>query len=138
MAEPCSTWVRETAHPKKLVYAAADFGKTGSKWAEKTIIKAKKTHGVCQSSGLVFKPLESARCFNNALGYFLNKANDVQHNAQEVAIFSVPFSDKGSKVIPLFSDNFPRAMSLFTARACIMDGWLNDKDEYIAPRRDDG
>ena len=127
----------ETGEPeckgKKLLYAAADFGETLSEWAEKSMTKIQKVDGLAQSSGLRFRPLESKRMQKKALVYTVNKANDVQHNAQDVAIMAVPFSDKGTKMVVGFPDNFMRAMALYAARRCIARDWTNSQDEYVAP-----
>ena len=112
MAEPCSTWVRETAHPKKVVDLPV------------------------QKSGLKFREKGRGKNQQGSFGYMLNSMNSVQDNATTVGLFSLAYSDAHG--LHLFPDNFLRATMLLAARACIMDGWLNDKDEYLAPRRNNG
>jgi len=112
MAEPCSTWVRETAHPKKVVDLPV------------------------QKSGLKFREKGRGKNQQGSFGYMLNSMNSVQDNATTVGLFSLAYSNAHG--LHLFPDNFPRAMALFTARACITRDWMNSQEEYLAPRRNNG
>ena len=125
----------ETGEPefkgKKLVYAAADFGKPCSKWVRKTTHLKKIVDLPVQSSGLKFREKGSGKNQQGSLGYMNNRSNDIQNNTQSVGFFGVVFSDAHG--LHLFPDNFLRAMTLFAARKCIVGDWINDKDEYVAP-----
>ena len=112
MAEPCSTWVRETIYPSKVVDLPV------------------------QSSGFNFKEKGCCKNAQNSLSYMNNNNNSIQSNTQSVGFFGLAYSNAHG--LHLFPDNFLRATMLLAARACIKNDWINDKDEYIAPRRSDG
>lgn len=66
-----------------------------------------------------------------ALGYFYSHGNNIAKNAQNVAIFSMPFScGHGCSIL---WENFNCCCSAFTARRLIKGDWINDKDEYMKP-----
>ena len=107
MAEPCSTWVRETAHPKKVVDLPV------------------------QKSGLKFREKGRGKNQQGSLGYMNNNANNIQSNTTEVGLYNLACYKANG--LHLFPDNFLRATMLLAARACITRDWMNSQDEYIAP-----
>jgi hypothetical protein len=69
----------------------------------------------------------------NALGYINNDSNNVMQQ-RVVFLASGQISANGSK--PITKDNFYDVVSLFNARKSIGQNWLNDKDEYLLPNKD--
>lgn len=116
---------------KKLVYAAADFGRTCSKWVRETAHKYQHLDAPVQMSGLKFRTAGSCTNAKSSLGYMNNQANDVQHNSSRVGFYSLAYSDGHG--LHLYPDNFMRAMALFAARRVIKQTWVNNCDEYVAP-----
>lgn len=82
------------------------------------------------SSGLRVKE-KLYKWAKNSIGYMYNKSNNVDKNAQEVALFTSCFSDAhGVSILP---DNFECVVTLFSARRLVSCNWQNWADEYIAP-----
>jgi hypothetical protein len=69
----------------------------------------------------------------NALGSFVNGGNNVNKNAQEVAIFSsnAAYGHLSTKTIT--NENLEKCTPLFAARKLIDGNWINYTDEYLAP-----
>ena len=107
MAEPCSEWVRETTHLKKIIDLPV------------------------QKSGFSFAESGRGKNYQGSLAYMNNNNNSIQSNTQSVGFFGLAFSSANG--LHLFPDNLLRATMLLAARACIVGDWINDKDEYIAP-----
>jgi hypothetical protein len=83
------------------------------------------------SSALSVKQKGYSNLCHGAFGYFYNNGNNVYYNQTNVSLFTSCFSGKsGLSIIP---ENLRKVVSLFTARKCINNDWLNDKDEYFAP-----
>ena len=83
------------------------------------------------SSALSVKQKGYSNLCYGAFGYFYNNGNNVYYNQTNVSLFTSCFSGKsGLSIIP---ENLKKVVSLFTARKCINNDWLNDKDEYFAP-----
>jgi hypothetical protein len=91
-----------------------------------------KVEGPLQKSGLVFTDKGYGREFRNTICWMENNANNIQSNAQYVALYSVGNSRAHS--LPLFPDNFLRCILLFTARRLIKDNWIIHQAEYLAPQ----
>jgi uncharacterized MAPEG superfamily protein len=71
------------------------------------------------------------------LGWLNNDSNDVYHSARTVWLQSGGKSS-GQNNAGWFLDasNFSRSLSLFAARKAVVGSWINDKDEFLAPRAD--
>lgn len=107
---------------------------SASDWAKESI-KNLKTHShVPMTSGCAWRGDDKnnrGRIFDNAIGYFYNKSNNIENNTQGVALFSTTFGDGHGH--GLNESNFTRCTALFTARRVIKGDWVNWADEYIAP-----
>ena len=116
----------------KVVYNI-DGLKTASDWA-KEIVKRLKTFDVPNvSSGICIRDKENNRgkLFENSLGFINNGGNNVDQNAQMVALFSTAYGNGHGH--GLNESNFTRCTALFSARKLIEKNWINSKDEYLAP-----
>lgn len=82
------------------------------------------------SSGLRVKE-KLYKWAKNSIGYMYNNSNNVDKNAQEVALFTSCFS--GAHGVSILPDNFERVVTLFSARRLVSCNWQNWADEYIAP-----
>lgn len=71
----------------------------------------------------------------NAIGCYLNVANNVEHNAQFVALFTSSDSSNANG-ISITNENFKEIITSFTSRKLIECNWINSKDEYIAPNEE--
>lgn len=117
----------------KLLYNAD--GKKASDWVAPKSHKFTSAPSPKFSSGLsqAAKESDERGLTEEALGVFVNKANCPQQN-QIVLLLSSLFSDKGSKAIPILSnEDWRRSIALFSARKLVSPNWVNDKDEYLAP-----
>ena len=106
-----------------------DFGIKAKEWAQ-----ASKT---CQtvdtpnlSTGLTVKE-RGNKWYQNSIGYLYNSSNNVDKNAQEVALFTSCFSNAHG--MSILTTNFEQAISYFSARRLVSCNWQNWADEYIAP-----
>lgn len=68
----------------------------------------------------------------NAIGCYLNVANNVEHNTQFIALFTSSDSSNANGTSITYN-NFERISTIFSARKLIENTWVNSKDEYIAP-----
>jgi len=89
-----------------------------------------------QKSGFKFAKKGRGKNQQGSLGYMNNNANNIQSNTTEVGLYNLACYKANG--LHLFPDNFLRATMLLAARACIKNEWVNNTDEYIAPRRSDG
>ena len=118
----------------KTIYNV-DKNKTASEWVREEI-KGKKCNQDLPklSSALKVKQTGYSKLCENAFGYFFNAGNNCYYNGTNVAIFSSAFSNKsGLSIIP---ENFKKVTVMFSARKLIEMTWLNQKDEYFAPKED--
>ena len=105
--------------------------KSASDWIKEDIKSIKTQDAPQLSSALVCKQNGRGKLIPNALGYYVNVANNVCSNAQNVYFVSSCSSmANGISVMP---QNFGRVVSNFAARKLIVGTWINDKDEYLAP-----
>ncbi len=70
----------------------------------------------------------------NSIGYFLNDSNSIYGNSKYVGLFSAPHAHGSG--LNVLDSNFERVISLFAARTIIKPNWVNQKDEYIAPKEE--
>lgn len=68
----------------------------------------------------------------NAIGCYLNVANNVEHNTQFIALFTSSDSSNANGTSITYN-NFERISTIFSARKLIENTWINWADEYIAP-----
>jgi hypothetical protein len=69
---------------------------------------------------------------STAIGYINNHSNNLMQQ-QVVFLASSVISANGNKAIT--PDKFDSVMNLFTARKAVLQNWINDKDEYLAPNK---
>ena len=92
------------------------------------------------SSATIWKTDELGKNAEEAIGWMLNKRNNVYENNLRVALFSSMYSDFGSAGSPILLANFRKIIALFCARKSITGNyatWINDKDEYNVPHAAD-
>ncbi len=68
----------------------------------------------------------------NALGCYLNVANNVEHSTSFVALYTSSDSSNANG-ISVMPENFRRIVSVFAARKLITCTWINGKDEFLYP-----
>lgn len=117
---------------KKVVYNI-DGKETASDWAKKEVKKLKTFDVPNVSSALTIRDAENnrGRNFEGSLGFINNGGNNVDQNAQMVALFSTAYGNGHGH--GLSTDNFTKCTALFAARKLIIKNWVNSKDEYLAP-----
>ena len=102
-----------------------------SDWMRGTLPKTFKTVGTTDGITVVKDDgLRGTTC-DGSLGYLLVNTNSVLMNAQEVALFSMPF--RRANGFNLLPENFDRAVSGFSARRLVVDNVWNHQDCYMAP-----
>lgn len=69
-----------------------------------------------------------------SLGFLINDSNNIYANTQGVYIMSSKIT-RHIKTTTILEDNFEDCMSLFTARNLIKENWVNQKDEYQIPNK---
>ena len=121
---------------EKTIYNI-DSEKTAKDWQKEPIKGIKVVEKPTMSSALIIK--EGKNCntkiADNALGCYLNVANNVEHNATFVALYSSADSSNANG-ISILSENFDRVMANFASRKLIDCTWVNSKDEYLAPNEE--
>lgn len=108
------------------------FYKKASDWVKEPVKLLSKQVFPCLTSGLIIdkSDREPKGCVDQ-LGSFFNSGNNVQSNAQNVALLSSTYANSHSS--PIAIANLLRCTSLFTARKLIENTWINHADEYLAP-----
>lgn len=118
---------------EKVVYNI-DGMTTAKDWQKEPIKSIKVMEKPTMSSALVVK--EGKNCntkiAENALGCYLNVANDVDHNAQFNALYSSADSSNANG-ISILPQNFDRVMANFASRRLVACTWVNSADQYLAP-----
>lgn len=105
--------------------------KTASDWVKEPIKGLKAEDAPQLSSGVICKQKGYGNLVKEALGYYVNVANNVCSNAQNVFMLTSCGSiGHGCSILP---ENFDRVCVNFAARKLIIGNWINDKDEYLAP-----
>ena len=105
--------------------------KTASDWVKEPIKDLKAEDAPQLSSAIKVKQQGRGKLVKGALGYYVNVANNVCSNAQNVYIVSSCSSmANGCSILP---ENFDRVCVNFAARKLVVGNWINDKDEYLAP-----
>lgn len=102
-----------------------------SEWMRGVLPKTYMTVGTTDGINVVKDAgLRGTTC-DGSLGYLLVNTNSVLMNAQEVALFSMPF--RRAHGFNLLPENFGRAVSGFAARRLVVDNVWNHQDCYMAP-----
>jgi len=108
-----------------------DYSETCSTWVKSEI---KGTEVVPTfSSALKMNDKTGIKVSNNYIGTIMLTSNNVDKNAQAVAIFSGLAKIGGSRIVSIEKDNFERIVAMFAARRLIIPNWMNWTDEYLAP-----
>lgn len=108
-----------------------DYSETCSTWV-KSEIKGTEIAPTF-SSALKMNDKTGIKVSNNYIGTIMLTSNNVDKNAQAVAIFSSLAKIGGSRIVSIEKDNFERIVSMFAARRLIIPNWMNWTDEYLAP-----
>lgn len=121
---------------EKTIYNI-DNEKTSKDWQKEPIKGVKVAEKPTMSSALVVKEGKNCKTkiAENALGCYLNVANNVEHNATFVALYSSADSSNANG-ISILPQNFDRVMANFASRKLIDCTWVNSKDEYLAPNEE--
>ena len=117
----------------KVVYNI-DGETTAKDWQKELIKGIKVVEKPTMSSALVVKEGKNSntKIAENAIGCYLNVANDVDHNAQFIAIYSSADSSNANG-ISILPQNFGRIMCNFASRRLVACNWVNSADQYLAP-----
>ena len=67
------------------------------------------------------------------LGGYCELSNSVYQNSQGVTIGSGIMTLGYTTSVPIYKENFPYIVGMFSAKKLIQQSWINDKDEYSAP-----
>jgi hypothetical protein len=116
----------------KVLYNAT--GRRANDWARGPR-QAAGADGIQLRSGLNVSEAGRGRHLRGHRGWFNNDSNDVYHSARTVWLQSGGKSS-GQNNAGWFLDeaNFVRSLVLFAARKAVVGTWVNDKDEFLAPR----
>ena len=109
-------------------------GREASDWVREPTKGLKGVDAPQFSSGLTVKDGQGCRgsLVPGALEYMQSNANQVQYNAQFVALYPQAFSgSNGLSVMP--GESFRRCTALYAARKLVTGNWINNTDEYLAP-----
>lgn len=117
----------------KMVYNV-DNGVTAKKYIKTPIGKLKTFERPTLSTGINIKSGKNSKTklALNALGCYYNVANNVEHSASYVALYTSSDSSNANG-ISVMPENFRQIMSIFSARKLIDCNWINSKDEFLAP-----
>ena len=121
---------------EKYIYNIDDQ-KSGSDWVKADIVKEKTFDAPQLSSGVVVKEGKGCRgrICKNALGYYVNIANNCSESSQGTTLYSGCCSrGNGCSILNI---NFEKVVSMFSARRLIKNTWVNHIDEFMIPNVDD-
>lgn len=110
-------------------------GREASEWAREPTKGLKAVDAPQFSSGLKVKEGPGCRgtLVPGSLGYFGSNANNLADSDTMVYLVSGTSScANGCSVLP--GESFRRSMALYAARKLVTGTWVNDKDEYLAPK----
>ena len=116
----------------KAVYNSDGRGASG--WVREPTKGLKGVDAPQMKSGLVLVP--NGDGLSGALGSWANDSNSVMQSGQLVFLLSSAYSRglrNGGGTI-LLGESFRRCMALYAARKLVPGDWVNDKDEYLAPK----
>lgn len=87
------------------------------------------------SSALIVSDKDNQKLVKNSMGSICVLSNSVYKNSKGVSLLSSIQTQGNANIsISIISSNFVKATTLFTARKCIKDNWINCKDEYLKPK----
>lgn len=122
-----------TSIGEKIIYNI-DNQFSGKEWIKEPIKGIKVFDRPTMSNALNVKEGKNSKTkiAQNALGCYMNVANDVNHNTMYVSLFTSSDSSNanGLSILP---ENLGRICSMFSARKLILCDWINSKDVYLAP-----
>lgn len=117
---------------KKLVAAPKLFNVEIRNRLKELAKSAGRKEVLALKSGLEIKEgIVKDTCIGTAIGGFQCNSNDVNQNAQRVALFSSKFY--GAANMDVTPETFDDAVALFAARRVIRANYINWKDEYMTP-----
>lgn len=70
------------------------------------------------------------------LFFMVNKGNSIGMATQNCYLLNARCEDSQTKCIPIFPENFGRAMVVLTARTTIPHNWSRDRDEFSTPSKE--
>ena len=74
--------------------------------------------------------------YKGNLGFFTNNSNYRSKSAQEVCLWSMPYSNGHG--LDIYPSNFVKCCEVFTARRLTAEySWINEKEEYYIPNHTD-
>ena len=118
---------------EKVIYNI-DNEKSAKEWIKEPIKGVKVFEKPTMSNALTIKEGKNCKTkiAENAIGCYSNMGNNVDQNAQKVALFSSSDSSNanGISVLP---QNLERIVTIFSARKLVEKTWVNSKDEYMKP-----
>jgi hypothetical protein len=122
---------------KKTIYNV-DNSKSLSEWVRKEIKEYNGTKMTLPhlTSALNVVEKETAKEISeNYLGSFIGLGNNVQRNDRGVTILTSTGVQGNAKVsLSITNNNFNKMTIALTVRKLIRPDWINEKDEYFAPR----
>lgn len=110
-------------------------GRSASRWVREPVKGLKGVDAPQFSSGLKVKEGPGCRgtLVPGSLGYFGSSANNLADSDTMVYLVSGTSSrSHGCSVLP--GESFRRCTALYAARKLVTGTWVNDKDEYLAPK----
>jgi hypothetical protein len=107
-------------------------GEPLNKWVERPLRNIP-----CLALSSAVSPSEAASAMRltceGAIGSVRSNANDVQHSAQGVVIYSGG-ADNSPSSWSLTKDNFRKSAMIFAVRKVVKPTWLNDCDQFTKPK----
>ena len=129
-----SKGIIETNNIKNL-YSLENDSIRAANWVRKLTIKTKniESYPNLTSALKVKDKFDKKVSLKGYLGGYVELSNSVYQNISGVSLGSA-ISLLGYTVsISIYSYNFLRCISIFTAKKSIKSNWINQKDEYLAP-----
>ncbi|MBQ6268985.1 MAG: hypothetical protein IJK61_02545, partial [Bacteroidetes bacterium] len=117
---------------KKNVYNI-DLMMSSSDWVKESVKHIKTVDYPQLTSAIKWKEGKTCRgsLIPNALGYYVNVANNVYKSPTDVFLLTSTCSTGNG--ISICDSNYERVCTNFSARKLIEPTWYNQKDEYLAP-----
>lgn len=100
----------------------------------KTISNNEKIDTIMLKSGINIDNIIKKK-YNDTLAFFMNDSNNVYANTKGVYILSCPVK-RHIKTTEINKHNLEDCCSLFAARRLIKSNWINQKEEYMIPDKE--
>jgi len=114
---------------QKILYNT-DYKKSLNNWYKEKNFKKIDFPGTTNGINIVNK--HKSTISENSFGWFYADSNTIEKNPTNVSLFSLGFSHgQGTNIN---EDNFNKIINSFSARKMIKSDWINQKDEYLAPK----